>query len=32
MQDKMSITVLDKLIIKLSDEGSIILTTGENNL
>jgi hypothetical protein len=32
MQDKMSITILDKLIIKLSDEGSIILTNGENNV
>jgi len=32
MQDKMSSSVLDKLIIKLSDEGSIILTTGENNV
>lgn len=31
MQDKMSSTILDKLIIKLSDEGSIILTSGENN-
>jgi len=28
MQDKMSITVLDKLIIKLSEEGSNILTSG----
>ena len=32
MQDKMSSTILDKLIIKLSDEGSIILTSGENNV